>query len=192
MDYNNFYINNKIIDNKNINNKLGYFIIPLNIKLVTSKFEKILFQVKNISQEDIADGWQLIIPSKYKKYKINNNEQDDDNAILDKSLYSNEIHHFNISLSELPPHLWNKPIIKKYLYSDDLDENNCFTIQDKIYIYSINKTEDYEQIYSLYNEFNKIIKNNNYIINLYNYCYEHKIKGWLMIKVNKYISELNN
>ena len=185
MDYNNFYINNKIIDNKNINNKLGYFIVPLNIKSLSSNFEKILFQVKNISQEDIADGWKIILPSKYKKYKINNNDTSEESS------YNNQIHHFNISLSELPPHLWNKPIIKKYLYSDDLDENNCFTIIDKIYVYSINKTEHYEKIYSLHNEFNKYIKNNNYIIDLYNYCYENNIKGWLMIVVNKYISQLN-
>jgi hypothetical protein len=148
--------------------KLGNFNININYKNVKGNYDKLSYEIQKISQEDIADGWTQKLPTKYKKQQL---------------------HHFNITLAELPPHLWSKPHIKNYLYSNnvDLDENNCFTIKDNIYSYSINKCQHYEKIYNLYNELHKPNKNINSIKELYLYCIDNKINGWLINATEKYI-----
>lgn len=156
-------IKHNIIDN------LGTFNI--NMKNKNTNIDTISVEVNRLSQEELADGWTQVLPSKYKQHQK---------------------HHFNIELSELPSHLWSKPLILHYLYSsDNLDDNNCFTINDNIYSYSINRSEHYSNIYNLYIEYNKNIKNNSIILDLYNYCLKYNINGWLVQTVNKYLISIN-
>ena len=128
--------------------------------------------ITQLSQEEIADGWQQILPKKY------------------KGEYINPIY---ITLSELPPHLFHKSIIKIYLYLNNLDIENTtdaiyFTIFDHLFTYNVLKSANYELIYDLYIEINKTNRNRNKIQSLYDECKLHNTIGWLMIVAKKYLN----
>lgn len=135
--------------------------LSINRKYIYTLIEK---EFNKLSYEELADGWIQILPRKNT---------------------AKEIHHFNISLAELPHHLW------KYLdiYTlFNIDNDNIITINDKIFKYSIQKSEHNILIYNLYMELKTIYTDNNKILELYNYCKKNNIRGWLMIKAKKLLS----
>ena len=149
-------VNNQIIDDGQQNQD---FSTNRNykFKIIEKEFDK-------LSQEELADEWIQVLPRKF---------------------YAKEIHHFNISLAELPHHLW------KFLDLYNLfktDNDNIITINDKIFKYSIQKSEHNVLIYNLYLELKSKYKDNNKILELYNYCKTNNIRGWLMIKAKKLLS----
>ena len=141
-----------------IDNTFGKFKVKIK-KSDGNKYEE---EFTKISQEELADDWIQVLP---RKNKIK------------------EIHHFSISLAELPHHLW------KYLNLTSLFDNNdknIITINDKIFKYTIQKSEHNIIIYNLYLEL-KFNSNTNKILELYNYCKNNKIYGWVTIKAKKYL-----
>ena len=145
-----------------VNNNIGKF----KVKIKYSNGNKYEQEFAKLSQEELADGWIQVLP------RINK---------------INEIHHFNISLAELPPHLWKYLNLTSLLNNDD----NIITISDKIFRYSIQKIEHNIIIYNLYLEINSRYGNNNKILELYNYCKNNKIHGWIMIKAKQILSDSN-
>ena len=117
------------------------------------------------------------------------------NSLIETNYLLN--HEFDITLAELPQHLWNKPIIKTYLYfnnasdEDNTEVNYYFTIYDKIFTYNVIKSKHYETIYNLYIELQTPYKNKLKIMDLYNYCKCNKISGWLILQAEQYLNSYN-
>jgi hypothetical protein len=123
--------------------------------------------INHPSQNELAEGWQLVIPNRRK---------------------NSTIHHFSINLSQLPQHLW------KYLCTSIDNTEYYRPINDGIYQYSVKKSNYDDEIQKLYNFVNEKSKaklemldslniQKNEIIQLYNYLEQQQIKGWLMIRV---------
>jgi hypothetical protein len=112
-----------------------------------------------ISQEEIAEGWKQV----YKKKK-------------------NFINHFNIYLSQLPPHLWNKLTIEEKYYK----------AKDYYIHYSVNKTKHDSFVFDLYTEINKRYYCKNRLKELLKYCLSNNITGWLIIKTQELLTKLEN
>jgi hypothetical protein len=120
--------------------------------------------VKPITQDDIAEGWQATLPKIRKRQPI---------------------HHWSVTLAQLPPHLWHK-------YRIDYDENGKEfypSIQDGIYRYSVNETKYDLILKQLYAEMMKGYTANNEIIKDLLKSLENQVNGWLIIRAKKYVKE---
>ena len=120
---------------------------------------------KPLTQDDYANGWRAVIPHSSK-----NNKQ--------------PIHHWSVTLAQLPPHLW-------YKYIKDMNKyNNTFNsvIRDGIYHYTVTSTEYDETLLALYHEVKRGYSANKdkmreYINKL------DEVNGWLIIRVKKLLKE---
>lgn len=116
--------------------------------------------ISPLSQEEIADGWTLVLPKVTKK---------------------STIHHFNIYLSQLPPHLW------RYITGEEKQE-----ITDKIYKYSIKKSKHDKNVLLLYNLLHSRYLNIQKIEKIFKHLQNSSIKGWVMNKAYNVIQSYNN
>jgi len=117
-----------------------------------------MFGKKNIdilSDNEYADGWMVKLPKRKK---------------------SSEIKTLDISLNELPLHLFPK--------IDIYNLNEKVIIKDHIYTYVINKSDHDNIIYQLYEEL--FIKKSNNITDLLKYCNDNNINGSLIKYAEKY------
>lgn len=120
--------------------------------------------VKPITQDEIAEGWQARLPKIRKRHPI---------------------HHWSVTLAQLPPHLWHK-------YRLDYDENGKEfypSIQDGIYRYSVNETKYDLILKQLYTEMMKGYTANIEIIKDLLKSLENQVNGWLIIRAKKYVKE---
>lgn len=151
-------------------NKLGIIKIKLKMKDENHNITKQELEISKLSQEELADDWMQVLPRKK----------------------SQQIHHFNISLAELPQHLWNNINVRSSQYIDENNINlytdNYYIVTDKIFIYSINRTIHDKYIYELYKELNNKYTNKNKIYDLYKYCIINRLYGWIILKAEKYLS----
>jgi hypothetical protein len=120
-----------------------------------------------LSQDEIADGWQTVLPRKNK---------------------SNPIHHWSVTLAQLPPHLWCK--LKLKLHQDTESDLIYSVIKDKIYHYSVNTSEYDHILKELYLEVNRGYYANLNLINEYLSQIDTNINGWLIIKAKKLVQLL--
>jgi hypothetical protein len=116
--------------------------------------------IEPLSQNDMADDWQLVLPTTKK---------------------NSTKHHFNIYLSQLPKHLWNR--LEK--------ENNEYykTIKDNIYNYSVKISDTDNYMFRLFNILNTVDYRVHYdeIKELYSLLYKMNVRGWIMIKTKNLI-----
>ena len=91
-------------------------------------------EVKYLSQQELAEGWEQNIPSYNEKRLIN---------------------HFSVTLAFLPEKFWYK------LRKDN--EGNYKVIKDGVTRYTIIETNQDNIMIELFNEINKIIPNHNFI-----------------------------
>ena len=84
---------------------------------------------KSLTQEDYADGWRTVLP------KPRKNKQ--------------PVHHWSVTLAQLPPHLWSK--IRQPFYNSN-GEKTYHVIKDKNYYYSVMPSEFDDTLISLYDE----------------------------------------
>ena len=118
---------------------------------------------KPLSQEDYANGWQCVLPrpSKYNKQPI---------------------HHWSVTLGQLPPHLWSKyrPEVNK----DGTNFNPV--ICDNIYHYTVSKTEHDNTLFALRKELQRGYNANRDTV--YKYVKElDGINSWLVIRALKFL-----
>jgi hypothetical protein len=134
-------------------------------KVATSKEE---VEIKPVSQEEMAEGWQAVLP------RLNS---------------GNPIHHWSVTLAQLPPHLWSK-------YRIEYEGNKAFcpVIKHNIYYYSINKTSHDDNLILLYKELAKgLCSDNNVIKELLSKlefnadATKSNISGWLLIRAKKFL-----
>ena len=136
---------------KDIGLKLGQFYIMI---------ENQDYIINTLSQDDIALGWKTILP---------------------KPNSRTTTHHFNIYLSQLPPHLWSH---YQRVKSTGVSQ---ITLRDRIYHYSIKQSKYDDILVKLFNELSKKYPNRNNISQIYNQLDHQKIRGWIMIRVRYYV-----
>ena len=133
---------------------------------LTSKSSKL---IKPLSQNDLASGWQLVVPRIKYYTKLNENESG-------FKKYSN-IYRSKINMAQLPPHLWSKV---RYQY------NGNIKVSDKSHYYYVEKTNVDSELYELNTILQKPyeVKNTDKVIELLNVLKDNDIYGWLVIKAN--------
>lgn len=116
--------------------------------------------INNLTQEEMADNWQLVLPEKQKVTTT---------------------HHFSVYLSQLPPHLWK-------LLRTNVDANNSEhyeTIYDNIYQYSVKMSKFDDDLRALYNLVTASQPDLKQITQLVEELEKQRVKGWLMIRAKK-------
>lgn len=113
--------------------------------------------LKPLTQTDYVDGWQCKLPKNVKK---------------------NNIYNWNVQLSQLPPHLWNKAKLRmnedgKYVYNK---------IRNGIYHYNVSKTDFDNEMRSLYEQVNSSRPNLQYVRELVEVLKREKLTGWLLTR----------
>ena len=143
------------------------------------KSSKIFKLIKPLSQNELAGGWQLVVP----KIKYNRNrkyEENTDDSIIKKQ---SNIYRSKINMSQLPFHLWKK--------TRKLNNGNK-KVFDNSHLYYIENTNVDDEIYELtdiimrpYN-----ISNSSKVIELLNVLKDNDIYGWIVIQAtNMYLSK---
>lgn len=142
------------------NFKLGQF------KIVTKMEETEVEQlIEPLNQNDYAEGWRMVLPNVHK---------------------TSTRHHFNVSLANLPPHLWSKI---RY----DV-KCNYLPIMDNIYQYTVKKHDSDEDLFELYHLVNNPDPNYNWdkldlVQELYNSLQKENVKGWIMTRAKSLLSK---
>lgn len=118
---------------------------------------------KPLSQKDYADDWQSVLPNPCKKQPI---------------------HHFSVTLANLPPHLW-VDILENYEETSQLFTKTKF--KDNIYHYTVSESDSDDVLVKLYYELKKY---NPDKILVKNYLDElgDDSSGWLVIRAKKFLS----
>lgn len=110
-------------------------------------------EVKYLSQQELAEGWEQIIPYSGEKKLIN---------------------HFSVTLAFLPKKFWNK--LKK-------DNSNIYNvIKDGVTRYTIIETNQDEIMIKLFNEINKNNFDNNLISQYISELDTSQHSSWLVLR----------
>jgi len=133
-----------------------------NVKLTNTNGSSETVLCKPLTQSDYADGWQYVLPERTKK---------------------SDLHNWNVSLAQLPPHLWNK--CRTY-YNDEGKE--CYQkINDNIYVYNVVRTDYDDMMRELHHQLLKIHPDKNAVRSLVNELKDN-VSGWLLLRANKTLS----
>lgn len=118
------------------------------------------------TQEDLADGWRQNLP---------------------KSAKNQPIHHWSVTLAQLPPYLW-------YMYKKDFQDNKEVNpiIKDGIYYYSVNQTKYDNDLKSLYQELMKGYYADKNEIKMLLDKLDNQVNGWLIIRAKKFMKDVYN
>ena len=119
--------------------------------------------IKPLTQDLIAEGWQLVIPG----YQS-----------------GQPVHHWSVTLAQLPPHLWIK---LKVDYKDG--KEYIPIIKDGIYYYSINSTKYDNDLKKLYCELQKGYNCNTKTIQELLKSIDNNVNGWLIIRAKMFIKD---
>jgi hypothetical protein len=135
--------------------QFGHYRVSIN--------EEESFDCKPLTQEELSDGWRAVLPA---------------------SKRGNPIHHWSVSLAQLPAYLWRDSFIKY----DSEGREFIPVIRDGIYHYSINRTEYDNQIIELFNEIQKQKVNRAIVKQLVDEL-DGKVNGWIMIRAKKLLKD---
>jgi hypothetical protein len=122
-----------------------------------------LVECKPLNQEEYSEGWQLNLPVA--------------NAF-------NPIHHWSVTLAQLPPHLWKK-------YRREYDGGKAYfpVIKDNIYYYSINESKYDADLKLLYVELMNGRDANKKVIKDILKKIDGQVNGWLTIRAKKFLKQ---
>ena len=132
--------------------------------------------VNPLSQNELADGWNLVIPRPQRKLIYYNRNG---RFIMRKKKLFN---YFKIDLSKLPESLWHKltPVYEEGIYS------YC-TVKDNRFIYIVNPTVIDDEIRELVYLMNQLKFNTSRVMELLQILQDNDIHGWVVIKAKKLI-----
>ena len=120
-------------------------------------------ECRPLNQEEYSEGWQVKLPFANK---------------------NNPIHHWSVTLAQLPPHLWKK-------YRQDYDGGKAYfpVIKDNIYYYSINESKHDNDLKLLYIELMKGRGANKEVIKNILSKLDGQVIGWLTIRAKKFLKQ---
>jgi hypothetical protein len=142
--------------NQTMNAEQGLRHGQFRIQMKASEDNLIEHVVEHLSQEDLAEGWRLVMPRVYQ---------------------DSTIHHFSVYLSQLPPHLWKKLRLNRNKHNGEYR-----TINDGIYQYTVKPSKNDKVIMELYNLVQSNYPDNSEITRVYRFLEEQRVKGWVMVK----------
>jgi hypothetical protein len=128
----------------------------------TSDKRTVEYVVNHPTQEELADGWRLVVPHRSK---------------------NSTIHHFSVYLSQLHPYLWKA---FRTSWTDNTKHYN--PIDDGIYQYSVKMSKHDEYIQKLFNLVMNKYSDRSQVAKLHDYLEKQRVKGWLMIRAKNIIS----
>ena len=136
----------------------GHYKVIFNNALKSDETE---MECKPLTQEEYTDGWNTVLP-RIRKHT--------------------PIHHWSVTLAQLPPHLWSK---HKLSY----EGGKAFypVIRDNIYYYSINETAHDKDLKILYEELSKGFYADKTIIKELLGKLEGQINSWLILRAKKFM-----
>lgn len=123
---------------------------------------------KPLTQEDYSNGWQTALPRPRKGQKGQSLAQ--------------PIHHWSVTLGQLPPHLWKK------LRTDYNENGEQFypVIRDNIYHYTVSSSEHDDNLILLNNELMKESKADKTVVkDLVNKL--DGLNSWLVLRGRRYV-----
>lgn len=150
--------------NKSVNNQ-----VPEPVKLSHGQFvvydkfpENVVVErvVNPLTQEDLADGWQMVLPRQRK---------------------DRPTHHYSVYLTELPQHLWK--YLKLVTNEDGVQEYEL--LRDNIYVYSVKRSRYDNLVRDLFNQVTAVHPNMTQMHSLVSELESAHIKGWLMIRAKR-------
>ena len=113
--------------------------------------------VNPLSQEEIAEGWSLVLPRARK---------------------NSTTHHFSVYLSQLPPHLWNR------VHVDTSKPDSYHEITDKIYKYSVKMSKHDNEIRRMKHLVMAKYPNVEEISQQFKLLQNARVKGWVMTRAH--------
>lgn len=119
--------------------------------------------VSPLNQEELADGWRMVLP---------------------ESKSSTKQHFFNIQLSHLPEHLWER-LNKNKTYKDEQNVTYYNPVVDKIYTYNVKISEYDNLLFELFNVVTSKYPNVEQVRSLVENLEQLRVKGWLMIRAKR-------
>lgn len=132
--------------------------------------------INNLSQNALADGWQLVVPKPNRVKMVNNFNG---KIVTTTKKYYN---YFKIDLSKLPDELWDSlsPVYEEGIYSHSITKN-------KRYVYIVNPTvidDEIRELRELVNSYNWEL-NKDRMMELLQVLDDNNIYGWVIIKAKK-------
>jgi hypothetical protein len=137
--------------------KHGQFKVKM--RTIDNEYEEVV--VDPLTQDEYAEGWNLVLPRETKK---------------------STTHHFSVYLSQLPPHLWHTVRTE---YTEDGNEQYA-TIFDNIYHYTVKQAKSDKDVFKLYKLVSQPYPDLNNVEKLYKSLEQQRVKGWLMTRA-KYL-----
>ncbi len=134
------------------------------VQMKTHDKQTFEYVVNPPTQEDYADGWNLVLPRERK---------------------NSTTHHFSVYLSQLPPHLWNSVRTE---YNEDGSEQYA-KIFDKIYHYTVKQAKTDPDVFELYKLVTKQYPDRDQVAKLYKSLEQQRVKGWVMIRAKNIINQ---
>ncbi len=157
------------VENNNKKRKLPFGHYKVSVKKGTSNMgtftltstEEVV--CKPPTQDELAEGWRQNLP---------------------KSARNQPIHHWSVTLAQLPPHLWHK-------YKKDYQDGKEVypIIKDGIYYYSVNQTKYDDVLKMLYQELMKGYSADKKEIKTLLDKLENQVNGWLVIRARKFMKD---
>ena len=145
-------------------NKLqfGHYKVVVKKNKKQGEFEEEVVVCKPLTQDEITDGWRQVLPT------INR---------------TSPIHHWSVTLAQLPPHLW-----KQYRVSYNDGKKFYPIIKDGIYNYSVNQTNYDLTLVKLYKELKNVKGVDVSTIETYLKELEN-VNGWLINRARKFLTQ---
>ena len=167
--------------------KYGSFDVEVDYYDEGKKYTK-THVVSPLSQQELGNGWRLVLP---KKKMINVIKKNDENE--DVSVRKTNESFFKINLSQLPPYLFSK--LRNIYRGGQLSQ---YTARDNSYVYIVNLTpvdneirklfrycETYDNCMTSFSDSDK-----QEIRECLSAVNEHEIKGWVAMKANRLFSNI--
>lgn len=145
---------------------------------------KVTHLVNPLSQNEMAEGWRLVIPKPEFKYK---------ETVFNGQKYKKKIYlynNFKINLAQLPEHLECKlkPVYEEGLYSHSVARDNR-------YVYIVNKTpvdKEIQQLKSLLSKVHNTEEDTEAMYELLQVLQDNEIHGWPILRAKKRLEKSLN
>ncbi len=124
--------------------------------------------IKPLSQNDLAQGWQLVVPSI--RYYVK--------TVDGVKAKSSNIHRSKINLAQLPKHLWSKTRRLR---------NENYRVHDKSHYYFVDKTNVDEEVRELAHIIDQLYdtKYKERVSELLTVLKDNDVYGWVVIKATE-------
>jgi hypothetical protein len=139
------------------NNKLQFGCFNVQVQKDNGTTETVL--CKPLTQSEYAEGWQHVLPRRTKK---------------------SNIYNWNVTLAQLPPHLWSRC----HTRVDEDGKRLYNTISDGIYRYNVSLTDYDDEMRELHQQVRRVNPDLVRVRSLVNELQDN-VSGWLLLRAKQ-------